>query len=386
MFGLVLSVSRGGWIALAVAAALWFVAAARLKLEARLARFGVVALLLIAGGTLLLAWSPDTRGRFEQMMIDRGEVSRPVLWRAAVEIFKMHPFAGTGGGSYNFAFEAVRPEGFGKDPIWAHSEYLNVLSDYGLVGAGCALLAAVAGVRALGGSSRESTPVRQRISDWSESSALRAGIRVGLLALMLHAAVDFHFRLPGIVVSAVLLAALAVPIRDEQSARIGWRMPRWWAIALPGVAFLLLVFKFGPLLRSDDARREGRRRIERLWGVESEDPRYARDLAAAERRLEAAVALYPGHAMAWSDLAYALALRSHLEPARRLDLGRAAEIAADVEQAHGELAKEPLGLYAAYAPDPDHPTVELPLREREAAQAGIAAGSARIAPTKRARR
>jgi hypothetical protein len=59
---------------------------------------------------------------------------------------------------------------------------------------------------------------------------------------MLHAAVDFYFRLPGIVVSAVLLAVIGRPDpgRTECADRLeDAALGR--SIALPGVAFLLWV-------------------------------------------------------------------------------------------------------------------------------------------------
>jgi hypothetical protein len=275
------------------------------------------------------------------MIADRGEVTRPVLWRAAWEIFTAHPLLGSGGGSYNLAFESVRPEGFFKDPIWAHSEYLNLLSDYGLIGAFCVLLVVVAFVRALTSASSESTGGRQRVSDWSDSSALRTGIRVGLLALALHAAVDFHFRLPGLVVPAALLAGLAVVPASAVSAPRRWFLPR--AVALSAaVAGVALGFSgFSPLLRGEAARREGRRLIDGLWNTDLTAPRYAQDLSVAEERLQAATALAAGNAQAWSDLAYVLTLRSHLEPARSAELGRLAEAAANRALVLGPGAWEP---------------------------------------------
>lgn len=329
VLGLVLAVSRGGWIALALAGAAWVVVSARPEAGRRWWRAGIVLLGLIGLGLVLLWGSPETQRRFAQMVVERGEVTRPVMWQAAWQILVAHPLIGSGGGSYNFAFEAVRPEGFTKDPIWAHCDYLNVLSDYGIVGAGLACFAALAWVRVLASAKSAPTAGRQRVSDWSDSTALRSGLRVGLLALAVHAAVDFHFRIPGLLVTAAVLAGLARRRDDEVGVTGGWRVPRAGALALTAVVAALLIFQFGPLLRGEAARRGARRLIDGLWGVEITAPRYRVDLLAAERALRAATELHAGNAQAWSDLAYALALRSHLEPARGITLGREAEVAAD---------------------------------------------------------
>jgi hypothetical protein len=68
-----------------------------LKLEARLARFGARCAAADCRGNFAAGLvAVNTRGRFEQMVIDRGEVSRPVLWRAASGDFQNASVRGHG--------------------------------------------------------------------------------------------------------------------------------------------------------------------------------------------------------------------------------------------------------------------------------------------------
>ncbi|MEY2878060.1 MAG: hypothetical protein RLZZ15_440, partial [Verrucomicrobiota bacterium] len=106
------SVSRGAWLGLAAAFIAWPLVAGggiwRKKILAAAAALGGVA----ACGAVLFAVSPVVRERLAQLVADSGERSRPIVWRAAWELFCERPVLGTGGGSYNVLFEAHRPVGF----------------------------------------------------------------------------------------------------------------------------------------------------------------------------------------------------------------------------------------------------------------------------------
>src|SRR6185436_2744644 len=74
------------------------------------------------------------RSRFSDLIKYSGEKTRPIMWHAAWELFRSKPAWGTGAGSYNILFEQHRPERFIDETQWPHNDYLNTLSDYGLVG------------------------------------------------------------------------------------------------------------------------------------------------------------------------------------------------------------------------------------------------------------
>ncbi len=93
------------------------------------------ALLIPVTGMAYLYFS---KSGFEQTIdaLLKGDFSdpRPALWLAAFKNFLAHPFLGQGMSSYGWFFELRRPEGFNYDPVYAHSAYLNFLSDFGLLG------------------------------------------------------------------------------------------------------------------------------------------------------------------------------------------------------------------------------------------------------------
>ena len=134
LLGLGLTISRGAWLALAVALIAWPLCARSLSWSIRftLAATALAAALLI--GLVLYSSVPRVKQRLDAMVADVGERSRPILWGAGWKLYSEAPVLGTGGGSYNTLFERHRPEGFRDEPQWAHNDYLNTLSDYGTLG------------------------------------------------------------------------------------------------------------------------------------------------------------------------------------------------------------------------------------------------------------
>jgi O-antigen ligase len=123
--GLVLTISRGAWLAFALALMVWPLCAVH---GPWLRRMGIAALvlggLLLAGG-VLYSRSPGVRARLAGLITDAGERTRPIAWRGAWALFREHPVIGTGAGSYDVLFEKYRPEGFADRPLYAHNDYLN---------------------------------------------------------------------------------------------------------------------------------------------------------------------------------------------------------------------------------------------------------------------
>src|SRR5690606_9953170 len=105
LLGLVLTISRGAWFALAIALSLW-----PLLLSGRTWRFraGIAAAVLglsLACGAALLTFVPRVKERFVALVEQRGESTRPIMWKGAWALFPEEPLLGTGAGSYNILFE-----------------------------------------------------------------------------------------------------------------------------------------------------------------------------------------------------------------------------------------------------------------------------------------
>ncbi len=153
--GLVFTLSRGAWLALAITLIAAPLLALRLAWSRRAWVVVSIVVILGAAGWLVGRWVPGASERVAQFLTDGGERTRPFMWAGAWRLWLDAPVAGNGAGSYNLLFERHRAEGFRDEPLWAHNEYLNLLADYGLLGA---ILAAGAAGVALAGSWRARAP------------------------------------------------------------------------------------------------------------------------------------------------------------------------------------------------------------------------------------
>ena len=242
--GLVLTMSRGGWLSLGVALAAWPLLA--LRGAARRWRWSIGVVLVLAGalGALYLN-APRARERIDQLLRNKGEVTRAVMWRAGWKLAQERPLLGTGAGSYDVLFERYRPPGFRDDPQWAHNDWLNTLSDYGAVGfllsfGMAGLLVSAMGRRPF----QEAAAAQGRAGGGGMEPALRSGLAVGLLAFALQMLVDFNLKIPALAQAAAIAAALVAapsgarpPGRWERGVRVPWMtgavMAALLAVAIP---------------------------------------------------------------------------------------------------------------------------------------------------------
>jgi tetratricopeptide (TPR) repeat protein len=337
----VLTASRGAWLGLGAALAIWPLLRARRTWRWRLAgALGAVGLFgLTSVG--ILSTAETVRERTAALVRDGGERSRPILWRAAWELFRSAPVWGTGAGTFNVFFDRHRPERFPEEPQWAHNDYLNTLSDYGAVGLWL-WLGGAAG--AIGAAVRRTDPAGAERRGALERSWVRQGMGIGLLAFAFQAVVDFHFKLPGLAIAFGAVAALAVRPRERvptSPVRAGGRGRRiagvLVALLVPGGAVPLAVAGY----RAEAERSRGREQIDRLAQEPVDPAEYRNRLGRAREHLEAAVALAPAHGGAWADLSYALALFSRIEPGRGEHWGRQAEVAAERALARSTASYEP---------------------------------------------
>ena len=354
--GLVLTLSRGAWLALAVALCVWPLVRVGGRWRRRAALAAVVLAGVVVAGIALHESSPRVQARVAALVRDGGEVTRPVMWRGAWQLFRTQPVWGTGAGSYDVLFEKVRPETFQPRPRWAHNDYLNTLSDYGVVGF---VLFFGAGafvfwrcrwgsmrVRETGrgggaeGSAAPSARAEARRTPRLEAPVVTEALGIGLLAFALQLFVDFHFKIPALGLAFATVAGIVVartwpadtldaPVMAPGNA--GSRSLR--ARILPGAlagAVLAGGWVFAlPHFRAEALRQGGRERIDSLARVTPGAPEYRAALAAARDDLARAVQLDPRNAQAWADRAYTAALRAHVTPAELPTLAAEARSAAD---------------------------------------------------------
>jgi O-antigen ligase len=231
---LVLARSRGAWLGLGAAAALWAIR-----------RYGVRALapLFLAaalfGGALAAGLLP---GAVEDALLKKyrphAEV-RPGLWRAAAGVASDRPWLGTGPGSFAVGFRR-RPVAFedgaarwAMSTAYAHSEPLQAAAETGWAGLALWLLGAGAALRALFRRA-DADPVR-------EAAAAAAA------AMTAQLAIDNMLQIPAL--AALWLSALALASAPSVKGRT-W--PR--AAVLAGAALALISWIPGTLAATSPAR------------------------------------------------------------------------------------------------------------------------------------
>ncbi len=322
-FAVVLTGSRGTYISLALALMLWPLLAGR-EWRRRIAGVLAVFALVAAGVWGLYRFSEPAHVRIQPFLEGRFELSRPIIWKVGLQIWRDHPWLGSGARSYNLLFDQYRPRGFLNDPDWAHNDYLNTLSDYGVAGF---LLWAVAGGGLLWLGWRAVQRARQEIppaGDHFEGYPWRLGLFVGLAAFVIHLAVDFHTKVPALAFGFSF--GLALLLRNEPGLFRPFRL-RWAGFGLATMASLLAWNVAEPLYRADALRYPLRRAIDKQAATGKGDLNAI--IPAAKAGFQRAVQVYPADAQAWADLAYATVQDWRVAGGDLATIGRQAEAEAE---------------------------------------------------------
>ena len=209
--GIAVTVSRGSWAATALALVVLF-GIMSFRKGHRLT--SLLFLAVIVGGVLVLApKSHFFKYRLNQLASPEGTIdddNRSVTWRPAVEIWRENLWWGAGPGHFDERFRAFRPEELQQQPYRAHNDFLNTLTDWGIVGG--LIVAAALGLLAFGVAKvwKVVRGPRQQLGPTTESNrfAFVVGGFVGLLALFFQSTVDFNMHIPANAILAITLMAL----------------------------------------------------------------------------------------------------------------------------------------------------------------------------------
>lgn len=198
-----------------------------------LSRSGVLsrrALLLTGVSGLLAAFVLffSMRSRFEDLSDVESGTSRVrlVIWSGALDMFAEEPLLGYGPGSFQIVFPSFRDPrysllGVSHNTLHAHSEYLEILTDLGLVGALLFAGLAWAVLRAF----RKSPP-----------DLVEMGLASGIAALLAEASVSVALRWPPGAFHLALFTGLLLAGRSSGDAA---PVRRVWGIPLLAAALFL---------------------------------------------------------------------------------------------------------------------------------------------------
>jgi O-antigen ligase/tetratricopeptide (TPR) repeat protein len=196
----------------------------RRQLTAKRIAAGAAALFALA---MLWSQSPQLLGRFTTEM-DLSPYSRPSVWRETMVMAWDFPAFGIGLGNFEFVFPRYQPSGTSLYFDRAHNEYLQLLSEIGLVG--CAPLA--------WWFARLLLLVRRRVLRLGhEATLVVVGLLSGLVALLLHSFTDFNLHIPSNALLFVLALAASLRLLDRDEGAVDW-VPARSGTCIAGLLFV----------------------------------------------------------------------------------------------------------------------------------------------------
>lgn len=260
--GVAITGSRGGYLSslfslLVFAAISWWTVrkVRRGKVKAAVLITAILGFVVFGAAVALMSQSPFLNKRLSM-------ISEPVEkhafdiriynWQAALDQFRTSPWFGTGAGTHLYYGRYFRRPQLQSDPIHAHSDYLELLAEYGVIGA--AGMAAFLLVHLASGWRNYRAVLRRDLSDVAEwqparhnSLALYIGALSAISAYLAHSFTDFNLHVPGhALIFAFIFGVIASPVYGPPPARIA-RSPlifRWALSALALWLFIAFLLRF----------------------------------------------------------------------------------------------------------------------------------------------
>ena len=326
--GIVMSGSRGSWFSLVPVIVLLPLFVSQRKKTRQLLWATILPLGLLLG--TLLYWKSDlVEERITQVIVARGDHVRPIMWKAALQIFAQHPLLGSGAGSYNDVFEKFRPDNWQHLPRYAHNDYLNTLSDLGLLG--FLLLFTPAGYIAWLGYRHWrllpylAVPRGERRRVMPTSKLFLGGGLLGLFGFSVHLLVDFHLKIPALLFLVAVFLGLTA--KFARIPTVAFPESRSLSGLLFGLWLILAAWLVASGLPSYAAAHQtwiGREMLDELF-ADRQKMRYNRaHITETIEMLEQAVEWDPDNAEAWANLSLAVLQLYWLDPTAHREVGQRA--------------------------------------------------------------
>ncbi len=237
--GIGVSLSRGSW----VATGLVLMVFCCLLLPRRNYRIqALVMLAVLIAATIVFATTAERSQERVKQTFSQGKVTdaRLELWESTIQMWQENFWWGVGPGQFDYRFRPYRPQSIQLRPNHAHNDYLETLTDWGLVGAG---IVASAWLLLYLGVFRTWKFVGGTVNDFgskqSNKFAFVFGASLGLLAILVHSVVDFNMHIPSNAILAIALMALLTGHLRFSTERY------WFRSGWPGKLLTTLVFTGG---------------------------------------------------------------------------------------------------------------------------------------------
>jgi O-antigen ligase len=185
----------------------------RIKSAAMKAGLALALVVALFGGVVLLGGEEALTRMVGSVNTDDPTTGRAHFWSVTVDIIKNHPLAGIGLGAFGVVYTGYDSRNGMYRLEQAHNDYLQVLSDGGIVGAVIGLFFIVSLFR-MGFARRESRDDFRR--------GVATGALAGCFAVLVHSFFDFTLHTTANALLFLVLAALATMngrVEDVQSRR-----------------------------------------------------------------------------------------------------------------------------------------------------------------------
>jgi len=185
----------------------------RIKSAAMKAGLALALVMALFGGVVLLGGEDALTRVVGSVNTDDPTTGRAHFWSVTVDIIKTHPWIGTGLGAFGVVYTGYDSRNGTYRLEQAHNDYLQVLSDGGIIGALIGLFFVVNLFR-MGFMRRDSRDDFRR--------GVATGAMAGCFAVLVHSFFDFTLHTPANALLFLVLAALATingRVEDVQSRR-----------------------------------------------------------------------------------------------------------------------------------------------------------------------
>jgi O-antigen ligase len=172
----------------------------RLRSAAIKAGLALGLILALFGGVVLLGGEDALSRLVGSVNTDDPTTGRAHFWSVTTDIIKTHPLIGTGLGAFSVVYTGYDSRNGRYRLEQAHNDYLQVLSDGGIVG-GALGLVFIIGLFRMGFARRESSDDFRR--------GVATGALAGCFAVLIHSFFDFTLHTPSNALLFLVLAALA---------------------------------------------------------------------------------------------------------------------------------------------------------------------------------
>lgn len=234
--GILFSMSRGSWLS-TIPGLFFFVF---LAVESRLAKLRVA--LLIAVGIVVVSvatWNQSEKIQeriMQSNLDDQSFVARLMMWESAVEGIKEHPVIGWGPFTYHWMHARYRDPRMQLGPRYVHNDYLQLLSEYGLIGT---VLFGAAVVLVWGLLIR----VYRKTVVFNER-AFAAAAMTALFMQHIHGLVDFNLQIPANALVMMALVGLSLCRAKEVGVVQAAPLPRLSRGVLSFASILIVLVCF----------------------------------------------------------------------------------------------------------------------------------------------